>query len=396
MLLSQEMAEAGDCEGDVDQLADHSRLLVGYFSRASEENVSGRKIAGLRRCQMSELRQNLASKEWVVIAPGRAKKPDVIRPRTMTNPVSENEYETECPFCPGNEERFSIIEKARIEDGNGNWRLKVIDNKYKILDSFDTCPLVPDAFQKEGIYRKLKGCGSHELVIETDKHNKTIIDLSEAEIRNIVATYVDRYNKFRDNPNNLITLIFKNYGLLAGQTQPHSHSQIVGSRVVPLYIRSLLHEAEKHFDNYGSCVFCDMLRYEMEEEARVVYYNDSYAAFVPFAAGSEHETWVMPKWHSASIGDVKDKRVDDLADILQTILRKLRLAIGNPDFNYVFRIGPYPLSGVPFYHWHIQVLPRTKIIGGFERATRIQVNTVLPEESAKMLRECEQCQINGA
>lgn len=42
-----------------------------------------------------------------------------------------------------------------------------------------------------------------------------------------------------------------------------------------------------------------------------------------------------------------------------------------------------------------QVLPRTKIVGGFERATRIQVNTVLPEESAKMLRECEECEITG-
>jgi UDPglucose--hexose-1-phosphate uridylyltransferase len=344
---------------------------------------------------MSELRQNLASKEWVVISPERSKKQDAIRPQRMTNPVPENEYESECPFCPGNEEAFAIIERARVEDGDGNWRLKVVDNKYKVLDSFNTCPLVPDAFEREGIYQKLEGCGSHELVIETEKHNKTIDDLTKEEIRNIVSAYVDRYNEFKHNPNNLITLIFKNYGLLAGQTQPHSHSQIVGSRVVPLYIRSLLHEAEKHFDNYGTCVFCDVLRYEMEQESRVVYYNDNYAAFVPFAAGSEHETWILPRWHTACLSDAVDERLEGLADVLQVLLSKFNLAIGNPDFNYVFRIGPYPLSQVPFYHWHVQVLPRTKIVGGFERATRIQVNTVLPEESAKMLRECEECEIKG-
>jgi galactose-1-phosphate uridylyltransferase len=41
----------------------------------------------------------------------------------------------------------------------------------------------------------------------------------------------------------------------------------------------------------------------------------------------------------------------------------------------------------------MQLIPRTKILGGFERGTHIQVNTILPEESAKMLRECEACEI---
>jgi galactose-1-phosphate uridylyltransferase len=46
----------------------------------------------------------------------------------------------------------------------------------------------------------------------------------------------------------------------------------------------------------------------------------------------------------------------------------------------------------PFCHWHIQLIPRTKIIGGFERGTHIQVNTALPEVSARMLRECRTCE----
>jgi UDPglucose--hexose-1-phosphate uridylyltransferase len=341
---------------------------------------------------MSELRQNLASKEWVVIAPQRAKKPDAMKPEKSTNPVPKGEYDAKCPFCPGNEADFDILERARLEDENGDWTLKVIDNKYKVLDSFETCPLVPDAFEREGIYRKLKGCGSHELVIETNKHNKTIIDLSTEELKGILSSYVNRYGEFRNNPNNLITLIFKNYGLLAGQTQPHSHSQIVGSRVVPYYVRSLLHEAERHFDTNGSCVLCDILRFETEEETRLVYQNDDFAAFVPYAAGSEHETWIMPKWHSGSILDLEGQRLDNLAEVLELILKKLSVAVGNPDFNYVFRTAPYPLSGVPFYHWYIQFLPRIKIIGGFERGTRIPVNTILPEESAKMLRGREPCQ----
>ena len=340
---------------------------------------------------MSELRQNLVTKEWVVISEERAKKPNAVLSKVIGTPVSEKEYDPECPFCPGNENVFPVDERYRIDDGNGGWCVRVIDNKFKILDRFKTCPLVPDSFEKEGIYQKLQGCGSHELVIDTHTHNRTITDLSKDEIKNVISVYLDRYNEFKKNPNNLITIIFKNYGVLAGQTQPHSHTQVVGSRIVPLYTRSLLHEAEKHFDTYGSCVVCEMLRYEIEEEIRLVYQNDDYLALVPYAAGAEHEVWIVPKWHRAGLQDIEGNKIDNLADSVNAILNKFRLSIDNPDFNFVLRTTPYPLSEVPYYHWYIQITPRTKILGGFERGTRIQVNTIPPEVSARLLRECKTC-----
>ena len=340
---------------------------------------------------MSELRQNLATKEWVIISAERAKKPNAVLHNIVGTPVSDKVYDPECPFCPGNENRFPLQERYRVDDGGGSWIVRVIDNKFKILDRFTTCPVVPDAFEKEGIYQKLAGCGSHELVIDTHQHNKTITDLSRDEIKTIVSVYLNRYATFQKNPNNLLTILFKNYGVLAGQTQPHSHTQVVGSRIVPLYTRSLLHEAERHFDTYGSCVFCDMLHYELQQKKRIVYHNDDYLAFVPYAAGAEHEVWILPKWHKAGLQDTAGESMDNLADSLQVILTAFRLSIENPDFNFVIRTAPYALSDVPFYHWHIQIMPRTKIVGGFERGTRIQVNTIVPEDSAQMLRECTTC-----
>jgi UDPglucose--hexose-1-phosphate uridylyltransferase len=342
---------------------------------------------------MSELRQNLATKEWVVISSERAKKPNAVLNKIISTPVSDKNYDPECPFCPGNEKTFPVEERHRIEDKDGNWLTRVIDNKFKILDRFNTCPLVPDSFEREGIYQKLKGCGSHEIVIDTSKHNENITDMPREEIKNVISAYVNRYDEFKKNPNNLMTIIFKNYGVLAGQTQPHSHTQVVGSRVVPLYTRTLIHEAEKHFDTYGSCVICDMLRYEIKEKIRLVYQNDDYVAFVPYAAGAEHETWIVPTLHRAGLQDIEGIRLENLADILHTVLNKFLISIDNPDFNFVIRTVPYPLSDVPSYHWHMQLIPRTKILGGFERGTHIQVNTILPEESAKMLRECEACEI---
>ncbi len=337
---------------------------------------------------MSELRQNLVNKEWVAIAAQRGKKPNNIMPRVPSHSKSEHPYEANCPFCPGNEEKFEIQEHAQISDGAGSWQARTIENKFGIFSDFDSCPDSLSPFDREGIYQKYAGCGNHEVVIETRRHNQLIAELSASEISHILSIYVSRYQVLKKNPNNLITFIFKNYGVLAGQTQPHSHSQIVGSRVVPQYIRSLLHEAERHFDTYGSCVICDVVTFEKKETKRIVAENEDYILFVPFAASSEHATWICPKRHAAGISDLAGTRLDNLARILSDAFNRYQQLIGNPDFNYVFRTAPYSLENVPFYHWYIEILPRTKISGGFERATRLPVNTVLPEESAKLLKEC--------
>lgn len=125
---------------------------------------------------MSELRQNLATREWVIIAPERAKKPSSVKSEIRGANVSDKEYDPNCPFCPGNEKAFPNVENFRIDDSNGNWQVRVIDNKYKILDSFEGCPIVFEPFERDGMYHKLKGCGSHELVIEGNRH---LVDLTK-------------------------------------------------------------------------------------------------------------------------------------------------------------------------------------------------------------------------
>ena len=57
--------------------------------------------------------------------------------------------------------------------------------------------------------------------------------------------------------------------------------------------------------------------------------------------------------------------------------------------NYLIHSAPYHLSEVPFFHWHFKIVPRIKTPGGFEIGTRIQVNTVYPEESAEMFQKCK-------
>jgi len=76
-----------------------------------------------------------------------------------------------------------------------------------------------------------------------------------------------------------------------------------------------------------------------------------------------------------------------LAQILHDVLAKFYRSMNNPDLNYIIRTVPHHSACEPYYHWHIQVLPRLTTPAGFEIGSGITVNVALPEESAKFLRE---------
>lgn len=211
---------------------------------------------------MSELRQNLLTGNWTVIAPERDKRPEQSFRPGHTDREDHQDHDNTCPFCPDNETRFPLEKIDAISDAENNWLVRTIENKYKIFDRFATCPINPEPFKTQGIYSYYEGCGNHWLVIENRSHNKLLGEMEASEIYNTLVSYLNACHSMKKNPNNLIAIIFKNQGLNAGASQPHAHSQIVGSRVVPTWIRNALHVQEKHFDNHGSCVMCDIIDYE--------------------------------------------------------------------------------------------------------------------------------------
>ena len=341
---------------------------------------------------MSELRQNLATQEWVIIAPERLKGKPL---QSETNALMDcfPEYDPKCPFCPKNEDKFENVEIDFIphpnpgNDAHGSWLARIIENKFKIFEDFEFCPVKPTEFDQDGIYAKFMGCGSHELALESPVHNRTFATMSSDEVESVVQMYLRRFNDLKQYPNNLLTIIFKNHGRLSGASQIHAHTQILGSRVVPNHIRFLLHEATRFFDSHGICVFCKIIDFELNDGSRLVYENESFVSYVPYAEAVPFEVHILPKAHDALFGDMDDQEAVHFADCLRITMRKLYVALANPDFNLILRNPPYPLSGVPFYHWHLQVIPLTRLPGGFERGSRIMVNVMLPEECARILRE---------
>lgn len=242
------------------------------------------------------------------------------------------------------------------------------------------CPISPERFNTHGVHFFYNGCGNHYLVLEHPVHNRVMGSMTQKEVAAVFRLYLEASGWLAKNPNNLITIIFKNQGATAGGSQPHAHSQIVGSRVVPAWIRNAMHTQQRYFDEHGICAMCAMLEFELQFEQRVISETEHSVVLSPYAAKSPYEIWVIPKRHFSCFKNITMNEMEDLASNVLLVLRTYMERLGNPDFNYFFHSSPNPLSTVPFYHMFVQILPRISTPGGFEMGTGISVNPVSPED----------------
>jgi UDPglucose--hexose-1-phosphate uridylyltransferase len=328
---------------------------------------------------MPEIRQNPATKEWVIIATERAKRPeDFARGASAEEPLPE--HSDDCPFCPGNEDQTPPEITANRTDGA--WSLRVVPNKFPAL--------VPHGEEERAVelsfFRRMDGLGQHEVIVETPLHNASFGIIEDAKALEIVTSYRDRYLELSADKRFKLVKIFRNHGKSAGTSLIHPHSQIVAAPVVPLHIRHRLEEATRFYDDHGQCVFCRIIEMEHQERDRVVMDEDDFIAVVPFAARFPFETWVLPREHHATFGEVTDAGLAGFAHVLNRILEKFHRGLGNPAYNMVVRTAPSGDEGEDYYHWHVQIIPRLTTPAGFELGTGVYINTALPEATAQFLR----------
>jgi UDPglucose--hexose-1-phosphate uridylyltransferase len=326
---------------------------------------------------MSELRLNLITGEWVIIATERAKRPEEFKQtgaKRVLPPFSEN-----CPFCPGHEDR-TPPETLRIPD-DGRWLVRAVPNKFSALTP-EGDPTRYDA----GLKTRLAGIGRHEVVIESPAHDATTALLPVEQVERVLGACRDRLRAFYREPSVEHVIIFKNHGEAAGTSLEHPHCQIVGTPVLPGQLRRRIEEAMRFWGDFASCLYCRTLADELSERVRVVTENASFVAFIPYAALSPFHLWITPRRHCANFGAVGDSELADLAAILRDVLRRLHVGLGDPDFNWVIRSLSPEESAVKYFHWYLSLVPRVSRAAGFELGTGMFINTALPETSAAFLR----------
>jgi UDPglucose--hexose-1-phosphate uridylyltransferase len=152
----------------------------------------------------------------------------------------------------------------------------------------------------EGIYDKMNGIGAHEVVIETPRHEETLSTLPLKNVENILLVYRDRIIDLRRDQRLRYVLVFKNHGVAAGASLEHSHSQIIALPIVPKRVSEEIEGAKIYFNYKDRCVFCDIIRQELQQKHRIIIENKFFVSIAPFASRFPFETWILPKTHYSS------------------------------------------------------------------------------------------------
>jgi UDPglucose--hexose-1-phosphate uridylyltransferase len=327
-----------------------------------------------------EIRQNPETKEWVIIATERAKRPeDFIMP---AKPRRVPRFSKRCPFCPGHEEQ-TPPEITSNRDECGAWTVRVIPNRYAALVPEENSVREED----HAFFRRVHGFGAHEVIVETPIHNASLGRVGDEKAFEIVSMYYERFRVLSADKRFKLVTIFRNYGREAGTSLEHPHSQIVATPIVPLHVRHRLEEATRFYDDNGMCLFCKIIEMERKEKDRVVMEGDGFLVIEPFASRSPFETWIIPLEHHSTFGAASFAELAGFARILNRVLEKFVRGLGDPAFNMIIHTAPTNEENEDYYHWHVKIFPRMTTPAGFELGTGVYINTALPEAAARYLKK---------
>jgi len=267
--------------------------------------------------------KNPISGRWTILAPKRAKRPDVA-----------NGSEPVCPFCPGrekDEEEVFRIPKARPTDPG--WKVRVVKNKY---------PFAP----------------IHEVIIHSPDHHKNFDELAHEQNELIFKTFVHRYNEHMHKGQ---VVIFHNHGTEAGESLPHPHTQLA---VLPEKINLQTSRLETGIKGLTK---------------REMYETSDFHIFCPETSMWPDEVWIAPKKQGRVFGEITEEEISDLSMILKRLIQIFEVRHRD---EFPFNLQIY--SGGDFY---LRIVPRLKRLGGFELSTEVFVNTQKPGETFEFIKK---------
>jgi len=330
---------------------------------------------------LPELRKDVITGHWVIIASERSKRPQNFRIEPAQHPRGPF-----CPFCEGNESKTPPEVLARRRNGSEpeapGWSLRVVPNKFPALHRDGEVGLTGD-----GLYESMSGVGAHEVIIETPEHQSSLAELSDAAVQDVLWAYRERIAALKQDPRIRYVLIFKNHGEAAGASLAHTHSQLIALPIVPIRVQRELDCSQDHFQRLNRCVFCEVIEKELQQKSRVIHETERFVTLSPYAARFPFESWILPKSHQAAFELCPTDLHAELAEVLKTLLQGMDRALEKPAYNFLLHTAPGSDDGSPSYHWHFEVIPRLGRVAGFEWGSGFYINPTAPETAAECLRE---------
>ncbi len=373
---------------------------------------------------MNETRYDWLSDRWVIFATNREERPDQFR---QSSGVNHNTM-TECPFCTGKEHetpRPSLVLPLHDFDETSTnrkpdpsklfrqpWQVRVVPNKFPAVQRHESTSADVvfahclssqvlsncaselggsptsqlQTVQADHLFQRNIAKGAHEVIIESPIHVDSITALPEDHIVLILEAYRRRLTHWRSQTDLKYAVVFKNYGADAGASLYHSHSQLISLDFVPRDIEKVNQRLVLHRDKYGCCYICQVMNEEEERQERILYSTDHFVALCPFASRFPYSFSIIPRVHKSRYEEIDQSELEDLAIVTKKTLRALESAHPSAAYNFVLQTSPFAGGNEEAYHWRLRVIPRLSKVAGFEWGSDCFINTVTPEQAAKILR----------
>ena len=329
---------------------------------------------------MAELRLDPFTRRWVV---------------TGKRPVMRDVHDEDgqCPFCPGNE-HLTPRAIREYRDTSGAWEARVFHDRAPLF-------LVEGGADRraEGMFDRMNTVGAHEIVVETPQHGATMAQLSAEHLGHVLELFRDRILDLKQDRRLRYVSVFKDQHLPSPLIHGHSHSQVLGTPVLPQLLETEFRWSRAHFLKHERCIYCDALQQEIRQEVRLVDQSEEFVAFCPFGSRWSYELWVGPLRHSSSFEiDMADTgRVAAFAPFLKACLQRIeRLA---PSLHLVIHTEPNMQAWKPEkdwwktirddYHWHLEIQPDVEGRRRFLGTDGFHFNPIPAEQAALVLRALE-------
>ena len=320
---------------------------------------------------MSELRWHPLLRQWVVVASHRQNRPQM--------PANW------CPFCPGS---------GRVPD---EYDVFLYPNDFPAFNleegAFDPAAALP--FGTTGAR------GVCDVVLYNPNHTMRPSELTPEQWRKVIDLWTSRTAELASTDGVQHMMIFENTGVAIGVTMPHPHGQIYAFPFIPPLVQTEIDAGRLHFQKTFHCLYCELLERERSDRTRVVVENDSFTAFVPFAARFPSEIQIYARRHVQGLAGMTEAERDDLSSMLSIVRKKYDNLYTDlePKDNVlplmmIVRLPP-TRGDHPYFHFHIEFLPlqrsqkKLKYLASVETAGGTYLADTRPEERAEALRKAE-------
>ncbi len=216
-------------------------------------------------------------------------------------------------------------------------------------------------------------------------------EVKKENIHDVIQMWRDMTNTVIGDRNVRYVSIFQNYGPLAGASQPHCHSQIIGLPVIPTRVRNELHGAERFYKENMECFYCREIHDELLMKLRIVDASDNFLAWCPYTSKTPYQVVITPRYHQSYFANISTHtaadRLTEFSDLLQRVLKRIKTTLNDPDYNLYVHTAPANQPDMDHYHWHCQIEPiTTAIMAGCEKGFGLYLNPRSPESAAADLR----------